>query len=139
MSFSCHVFLLSKFCSVLYVFSWVVQLKQNDIPLSVINSSIFNILGQYLNVFMARKTGSGWVDPFACLFISYYIFKLSSTQLKKELKVSASSSFLIIISTVSLLIFVMDSFWNAFSENSVFNVFQNFLLSFKILLSSKAK
>ena len=92
-----------------------------------------------LNVPIARKTGSGWVDTFACLFRSYSIFKLSTILLKKELKVSASSSFLVIVSSVSLLIIVMDSFWYAFSENSGFTVFQNFLLSFKILLLSSAK
>ena len=75
------------------------------------------------------------VDTFAWLFISYSIFKLSTIVLKKELKVSASSSFLVIVSSVSLLIFVMGSFWYAFSENSGFTAFQNFLFSYKTLLS----
>ena len=77
----------------------------------------------------AREDLDEWTRLLACL--SYSIFKLSTILLKKELKVSASSSFLVIVSSVSLLIIVMDSFWYAFSENSGFTVFQNFLLSFR--------
>ena len=57
-----------------------------------------------MNVYIACKTGSEWVETFASLPISYSIFKLSTTLLKKELQVSASWSLLVIVFSVFLLV-----------------------------------
>ena len=84
-----------------------------------------------------RQDLDEWTRLLAWLFNS--IFKLLTILLEKELKVSATSSFVVIVSSVSLLIISMDSFWYVFSGNSGFTVFQNFLLSFRTLLSSSEK
>ena len=62
----------------LIISSWVVQLKENDISLSVINYLIFSILGWYLNASIACMTGSGLAETLACLchtlFLDYQTY-----------------------------------------------------------------
>ena len=98
----------------------VLYLKENGLLLSAISSLIFNILGWFLNVSIARKTGSGWVETFVCVSISYSVFKLLTIVMKKESKISANSSFLVSF-THSLFAIVMDSFWYAFSVGLLFS------------------
>ena len=85
-------------CLVGFFFISIVEREWHTFAIKCL---IFNIPGWYLNVSIACKTKSWWVDTFAWLLISYSIFKLSTILLEKELKVSASSSFLFIVSAIS--------------------------------------
>ena len=82
-----------------------------------------------------RPQDKVWMSwHFACLSISYSILRLWTTLLKKK-KLSASFSFLVIVSSVSLLIIVMDySIWllnMPILENSGFTVSRIFYYFFK--------
>ena len=89
--------------------------------------------GWYLNVSIALKTRSGWADTLlVCL---YHIPFRDYEPLYWKKKLSASFSFLVIVSSVSLLIIVMDySIWllnMPILENSGFTVSRIFYYFFK--------
>ena len=95
------------------------------------NCLIFFILWWSLYSWIALKTGSVMSELAILLDRVLCISKFSTSLLKWVLKISASSS----------LLLIMDSLWKAFTEKRGPTVFQNFLLSvwFYSLVSPKKR
>ena len=103
------------------------KINENCRSLPPMKCLIFFILEWYSYLLITLKAGSVMSELAILLARVLSISNFSTSLLKCLLKISASSSLLLI---VWLLLFkIIDSLWKAFSEKRELKVFQNFLLS----------
>ena len=126
-----QAFLLFSFCNSLNIFFLSINLKENDRLFVPIISLILRMLGCFSYFWIAQKTGSVILGLVILSPRLLSMLRLGTILLKNVLNVSASSTLFVIVLLLSFN--VMHSLWKAFSEKRRLIVFQNFLLSVRIL------